>query len=53
MTASELGMGTTAGAWALAGARTDVNSPIVQRLLDQGLIVLGKTNMTVRSPSDI
>ncbi|KAL2194061.1 amidase signature domain-containing protein [Corynascus similis CBS 632.67] len=46
MTASELGMGTTAGACALVGARTDVNSPIVQRFLDQGLIVLGKTNMT-------
>lgn len=48
MTASELGMDTTAGAWALVGAKTDTNSAIAQRLLDQGMIILGKTNMTVR-----
>jgi amidase len=50
VTASELGMGTTAGSRALVGARASANSAIAQRLLDQGLIILGKTNMTVRSP---
>ncbi len=49
MTASELGMGTTAGAWALVGATTNADSAVAQRLLDQGLIILGKTNMTVCS----
>lgn len=52
MTASQLGMETTVGAWALVGAKTDTNSAIAQRLLDQGLIILGKTNMTVRVISD-
>ncbi len=48
-TAPELGMGTTAGSWALVDARAKANSALAQRLLDQGLIILGKTNMTVRS----
>ncbi|KAG7287135.1 hypothetical protein NEMBOFW57_006640 [Staphylotrichum longicolle] len=46
ITASEHGMETTAGAWALVGAKADTNSAIAQRLLDQGMIILGKTNMT-------
>jgi amidase len=47
MTAPELGMGTTAGAWALVGARARANSAVAQRLLDGGMIILGKTNLTV------
>ncbi|KAK3303460.1 amidase signature domain-containing protein [Chaetomium strumarium] len=43
---SELGIGTTAGSRALVGARASANSAIAQRLLDQGMIILGKTNMT-------
>ncbi|KAK4241733.1 amidase signature domain-containing protein [Achaetomium macrosporum] len=46
ITASELGMGTTAGSCALVGAKASANSAVAQRLLDQGLIILGKTNMT-------
>lgn len=51
ITPPELGMGTTAGSWALAGAQPKECSPLVQHLIDQGLIILGKTNMTVSIPS--
>lgn len=47
ITASALGMPTTAGSPALLNAKASTNSPIVQRLLDAGMIILGKTNMTV------
>lgn len=40
-------MDTTAGAWAFVGLEARNNGAIVQKLLDAGLIVLGKTNMTV------
>lgn len=40
-------MSTTAGSWAFVGARSARNSAIAQTLLDAGLIILGKTNMTV------
>ncbi|KAK3395178.1 amidase signature domain-containing protein [Podospora didyma] len=46
ITASSLGMDTTAGSHALVGARSSMNSAIVQKLLDAGLIILGKTNMS-------
>ncbi|KAK3317139.1 amidase signature domain-containing protein [Cercophora scortea] len=46
ITASELGMDTTAGSWALAGAKANKNSAIAQKLIDAGMIILGKTNMT-------
>ncbi|KAL1859690.1 hypothetical protein VTK73DRAFT_7497 [Phialemonium thermophilum] len=46
ITASKLGMGTTAGSWALVGAKAPRNSAIAQLLIDNGLIILGKTNMT-------
>ncbi|KAK0750692.1 amidase signature domain-containing protein [Schizothecium vesticola] len=46
ITASLLGMPTTAGSPALLDAKASSNSPIVQRLLDAGMIILGKTNMT-------
>ncbi|KAL7941016.1 amidase signature domain-containing protein [Trichoderma barbatum] len=46
MTASNLGMSTTAGSWAFVGAMATKNSAIVQLLIDAGLIILGKANMT-------
>lgn len=46
VTAAEMGMGTTAGSWALVDARAKGNGAIVQRLVDAGMLVLGKTNMT-------
>jgi amidase len=51
ITAAALGMGTTAGSWALVDATAKTNSALAQRLLDQGLIILGKTNMTVCLPA--
>ena len=39
-------MGTTAGSWALVGAKATANSVIAQKFVDAGLIILGKTNMT-------
>lgn len=48
ITAEDLGMSTTAGSWALVGAKSSKNSALVQKLLNAGMIILGKTNMTVR-----
>lgn len=47
VTASHLGMSTTAGSHAFIGSLASKNGAITQRLLDAGLIVLGKGNMTV------
>ncbi|KAK5654732.1 hypothetical protein OQA88_7057 [Cercophora sp. LCS_1] len=46
ITASDLGMGTTAGSRALVGAKASKNAAIVQKLIDAGMIILGKTNLT-------
>ncbi|KAJ5167002.1 amidase signature enzyme [Penicillium canariense] len=46
VTASELGMSTTAGSYAFVGAKASRNGAITQRLIDAGLIILGKANMT-------
>lgn len=46
ITSEDLGMSTTAGSWALVGAKSNKNSAMVQKLIDAGLIILGKTNMT-------
>ncbi|KAL6690460.1 amidase signature enzyme [Trichoderma pleuroticola] len=46
MTASELGMPTTAGSFALVQAICRKNAPLVQKLIDAGLIILGKANLT-------
>ncbi|KAJ4860480.1 amidase domain-containing protein [Trichoderma breve] len=46
MTASELGMPTTAGSFALAQAKCKKNAPLVEKLIDTGLIILGKANLT-------
>lgn len=50
-TTPSLGMGTTAGACAFAGAVAKGNSALAQKLLDAGLIIMGKTNMTA-SPAE-
>lgn len=42
-----LGMSTTAGSRAFIGSVASKNGAITQRLVDAGLIVLGKGNMTV------
>ncbi|KAK6428351.1 hypothetical protein LTR95_015506 [Oleoguttula sp. CCFEE 5521] len=41
-----LGLPTTCGSPALATATSDFNSPLVRTLVDAGLIILGKANMT-------
>ncbi|OQE35354.1 hypothetical protein PENCOP_c013G04170 [Penicillium coprophilum] len=46
VTASELGMSTTAGSYAFVGAKASKNGVITQRLIDAGMIILGKANMT-------
>ncbi|KAJ6031316.1 amidase signature enzyme [Penicillium herquei] len=46
VTASELGMSTTVGSYAFVGAKALKNGAITQRLIDAGLIILGKSNMT-------
>ncbi|RFU80727.1 amidase [Trichoderma arundinaceum] len=46
ITASNLGMSTTAGSLAFVGAKSSKNSAIAQSLIDAGLIILGKGNMT-------
>lgn len=46
-TSPELGMYTTLGAVALKHAVAPKNAAIVERLLDAGLIVLGKANLTI------
>ena len=47
ITASDLGMSTTAGSCAFIGSKALKNGAITQRLIDAGLIILGKANMTV------
>ncbi|KAK1753888.1 Glutamyl-tRNA amidotransferase subunit A, mitochondrial [Echria macrotheca] len=46
ITASDLGMPTTAGSWATFDAKASKNAEIVQRLVDAGMIILAKANMT-------
>ncbi|KAH6971403.1 amidase signature domain-containing protein [Ilyonectria sp. MPI-CAGE-AT-0026] len=46
VTASDLGMTTTAGSLAFVGSKASKNGAITQRLIDAGLIILGKANMT-------
>ncbi|KAJ5738943.1 amidase signature enzyme [Penicillium malachiteum] len=46
VTDSGLGMSTTVGSYAFVGAKALKNGAITQRLIDAGLIILGKGNMT-------
>ncbi|KAF5009864.1 hypothetical protein FDECE_3937 [Fusarium decemcellulare] len=46
VTASDLGMSSTAGSLAFLGSKASKNGAITQKLIDAGLIILGKANMT-------
>lgn len=46
MTAKDLGMPTTAGAVAFKHSFARHNAPVIENLLDQGMIILGKASMT-------
>ncbi|CAL8579858.1 hypothetical protein XPA_005588 [Xanthoria parietina] len=41
-----LGMDTTAGSFALAGARPKKSADVVERLIEAGVIILGKANLS-------
>ena len=45
-TSMELGMPTTAGAFAFSGSYAKENATVAERLLRQGLIIIGKASMT-------
>ncbi|KAH8601749.1 amidase signature domain-containing protein [Bisporella sp. PMI_857] len=45
-TDKSLGMDTTCGAFALVGAEPKGNAPIIERLIDAGLIIIGKANLS-------
>ena len=45
-TGPELGMDTTAGSLVFAGTKTKKNAAVIEQLLENGLIVLGKANLT-------
>ena len=47
MTGSSLGMDTTCGSYVLKGACVKDNAPIVDSILEAGMIILGKTNLSV------
>jgi amidase len=44
-----LGMDTTAGSFALVGSKPKKHAPIVDRLLDAGLLIIGKANLSEMS----
>lgn len=45
-TIETIGMQTSAGAFGLVGAPAGKNAPLVEYLIKQGAVILGKTNMT-------
>lgn len=47
LTSESLGMDTTCGSYALKGVKAKSNAPVVQTLIDAGVIILGKANLTV------
>jgi amidase len=49
----DLGMSTTAGSWAFVGSKAKRNSAVAQRLVDAGMIIVGKGNMTVSESSNM
>jgi amidase len=51
MTHPNLGMPTTAGSWAFIEARPKKNAALAENLIQAGLIILGKANLTVCSSS--
>uniref|UniRef100_A0A8H7N472 Amidase domain-containing protein n=1 Tax=Bionectria ochroleuca TaxID=29856 RepID=A0A8H7N472_BIOOC len=42
----DMGMDTTGGSWALAGSRPSMSSPVVERLVDAGMILVGEASLT-------
>ncbi|KAF2834385.1 amidase signature enzyme [Patellaria atrata CBS 101060] len=46
MTEPSLGMDTTVGSYAFVGAKPKKNAPIIDQLIQGGLIVIGKANLT-------
>ncbi|KAF2441737.1 amidase signature enzyme [Karstenula rhodostoma CBS 690.94] len=46
-TKQSMGMSTTVGSTALLGSKVEKNARLVDALIDQGLIILGKANLTV------
>lgn len=49
MTHPDLGMPTTVGSWAFVGAKPKKSAALVDKLINVGLIILGKANLTVYS----
>jgi amidase len=47
MTGPELGMDTTCGSFALKGVKVRENAAVVDSLLRAGLVIIGKTNLSV------
>ena len=47
MTHPDLGLDTTVGSWAFVGAKPKKNAELVENLVQAGLIILGKANLTV------
>jgi len=45
-TSSELGMSTTAGSWAFVETRAKKNSVLVDKLVEAGMVIIGKANLT-------
>ncbi|KAL0943053.1 glutamyl-tRNA amidotransferase subunit [Colletotrichum truncatum] len=46
VTSKDLGMPTTAGSFAFASRTALRNAPVIDKLIDAGLLILGKSNMT-------
>jgi amidase len=44
---SDLGMSNTGGSWAFVGAASGKNADLVEKMLDAGMILIGKGNLTV------
>jgi amidase len=53
MTHPDLGLDTTVGSWAFVGAKPKKSAKLVEKLLQAGVIILGKANMTVSPVLDI
>jgi amidase len=51
MTEASLGMDTTCGSYALKGAKVKANADVIDFILKAGMIILGKANLSVRTPS--
>lgn len=49
LTDVQFGMPTTAGSWAFVNAKARSNADLVKGLIEKGMLVIGKGNLTVRS----